>query len=84
MNLFDLQDIDLGSPKLHTIENFSQTISHENLVILTLIGAELAGGRFCPPPIPGRVILNPIPGHRLIGIYILLSFTAMPVTFLAH
>ena len=59
---FYLEDIDLGTPNLHVIEIFSHTISHKNLAILAFIAAELAvgGGRFCPPPIPGRVILNPI------------------------
>ena len=42
-NLFDIEDIDLVSPKLHTIETFSQTASHKNLVILAFIGAALAG-----------------------------------------
>ena len=48
--IFFLEDIDLGSPKLHVIEIFYQTIIHKNLVILAFIGAELSGGRFCPPP----------------------------------
>ena len=33
-------------------------------MILAFIGAEVAGGRICLP-LPGRVILNPIPGRRL-------------------
>ena len=43
-NLFHLEHIDLGSPKLHTIEIFNQTTSHKNLVILALTEDELAGG----------------------------------------
>ena len=58
--IFDLQDIDLGSPKLHVIDTFNQATFN---VILAFIGAELAGGRFCPLPWP--VILNPIPGCPL-------------------
>ena len=58
-NSFYLEDTDLGSPKLHTIEIFNQTNSHKNLVILAFMGAELV------PPLPGRVILNPIPGCGL-------------------
>ena len=44
MNLFVLEVIDIGSPKLRTIDIFSQTTSHKHLVILAFIGAELAGG----------------------------------------
>ena len=43
-NLFDPEDIDLGSQKSHTIEIFSQTTFLKNLVILAFTGAELAGG----------------------------------------
>ena len=48
---FDLADIDLGPPKLHVSEIFDQTTFHKNLVILTFIGAELAGGggQILPP-----------------------------------
>ena len=50
-SLIDLEGIDLWLPTLHTIEIFTQTASHINLVILAFIGAELAGkGRFCPTP----------------------------------
>ena len=60
-DFFDLENIDLGSPNLHAIEIFSHTTSHKKLVILAFIRAELAGGgRFCPPSLPGHVILNPI------------------------
>ena len=46
------------------IEMLSQPTSHENLVILAFIGAELAeGGQILPPPLPVRVILDPIPGR---------------------
>ena len=63
---FDLEDIDLGSPKLHTVDILSQTTSHKNLVILAFIEAELVGGwQILPPPPPGRVVLNPIPGRGL-------------------
>ena len=49
---------------MHTIEIFSQTTFHKNLAILSFKGAELAGrGKILPPPPPGRVILNPIPGR---------------------
>ena len=51
---FYLEDIALGSPKLHAIKFFSQTTSHKNLVIL-FIGAELAamgGGADSAPPPP--------------------------------
>ena len=67
LNLFDLEDIDLGSPKLHAIETFNHTTFHKNLVILAFIGAELVGrGQILPaPPPPVRVILNPIPGRGL-------------------
>ena len=51
---FYLEDIDLRSPKSHTIEIFSQDTSHKKMVILAFIGAELAGGgAFLPPP-PSR------------------------------
>ena len=52
---------------MHTIEIFSQATSHNNLVILAFMGAELAGsGQILPPPpLPGSVILNPIPGRGL-------------------
>ena len=49
LTLFDIEDIDLGSPKLHAIEIFSQTTFHKSLVILAFIGAELAGGQIFPP-----------------------------------
>ena len=66
-NSFDLEDIDFGLPTLHTIEIFSRTTSHKNWVILAFIGAELAKkGRFCYPPLTGRVILNPIARRGLI------------------
>ena len=65
-DFFYLEDIDLRSPKSHTIEIFSQDTSHKKMVILAFIGAELAGGgAFLPPPLPGRVILNPIRGRGL-------------------
>ena len=54
MNFYVLEDIDLWSSNLHAIEIFSHTISHKSLVILAIIGAELAGGRFCPPPSRAR------------------------------
>ena len=66
MIFYDLQDIDPGSPNLHAIEIFSHTISHKNLVLLAFIGAELAGRADSAPPLPGRVILNPITGRGLI------------------
>ena len=47
---FDLEDIDLGAPKLHAIEIYNQTTSHKNLVILAFIEAELAVGQILPPP----------------------------------
>ena len=51
---------------MHTIDIFSQTTSHKNLVILASIGVELArGGGADYGHLPGRVILNPIPGRRL-------------------
>ena len=40
-----LEDIDLGSLKLHVIEIFNQTTFHKNLAVLAFIEAELAGGR---------------------------------------
>ena len=53
--------------KMHMIEVFSQPTFHKKLVILAFIGAELAGGRFCPPPLPVRIILDTIPGRGLTG-----------------
>ena len=50
-----IEDIDLESPKLHKIEIFSQTTSHKKLVILALIGAELAGVQILPP-FPGAYL----------------------------
>ena len=65
---FYLEDIDLGSRKLHVIEIFYQTTFPKNLVILAFIGAELAGGhRFCPPTLPWRLILDPIQGRGLMA-----------------
>ena len=43
-NLFDIEDIGLGSPELHKIEILSQTTYHKNLVILAFIGAKFLGG----------------------------------------
>ena len=53
--LFDLEVIDLRSPKLLTIEICSQITSHKNLVILAFIGAELVGGGQNLPPFPGAL-----------------------------
>ena len=65
-DFFDSEDIDLGSPNLQAVEIFSHTTSHKNLVILAFIGAELAGGGGADSaPLPGRVILDPIPGRGL-------------------
>ena len=72
-NLFDLGDIDLGSPKLQEIEIFSQTTAHKNLVILAFIGAELAGGGADSAPLPVHVILDPIPGRGLNGYWFMTS-----------
>ena len=48
------------------IEIFSQPTFHKTLVILALIGAELAGGGVqILPPLPVRVFLDPIPGRGL-------------------
>ena len=66
---FDLEDIDVGSPNLQAIETYSHTTSHKNSVILAFVGAELAGGQILPPPLPGRVILDPIPGRGLSRLY---------------
>ena len=44
----DLEDTDLRSPALHTMDIFSQTTYHQNWVILAYIGAELAGGQILP------------------------------------
>ena len=55
IRFYYLEDIDLVSPKLQTIEIFSQTTSQENLVILGCIGAELAEGvGSAPPPFLGE------------------------------
>ena len=63
---FDVEDIDIWSPKLHAIQIFDQTTSHTDLVILAFIGADLAGGGGqILSPLPGRVILNPISGRGL-------------------
>ena len=66
---FYLEDIDLGSPKLHVIEIFNQpTFYKKNLVILAFIGAELAGrADSAPLPLPWRVLLNLIPRLGLSG-----------------
>ena len=61
---FYLEDTDLGSSKLHAIEIYNQTTCLKYLVVLAYIGTEFAGGQILPP-LPGRVILNPIPGHGL-------------------
>ena len=53
MEKTDLEDIDVRSPALHTIDIFSQTTYHQNWVILAFIGAELAGGTDSAPP-PSR------------------------------
>ena len=50
MNLFELEDVDLESPKLHATEIYNQTTSNKNLVILALIGAELAAVQILPHP----------------------------------
>ena len=53
IRFFYPEDVDLGPPKLHMIESFSQPTSHKTLVILAFIGAELPGGQILPPP-PSR------------------------------
>ena len=63
ISFFNLEDINQGSSKLHAIEVYNQTTSHKKLVILAFIGDKLAGGRFCP--LPGHVVLNPIPERGL-------------------
>ena len=64
INSIDPEDIHLRSPKLHAIEFFNHATSHKDVMILAFIGAELAGGAESAP-LPGRVILNPIPGRGL-------------------
>ena len=67
LNTFDLEDNNLGSPKLHVIQFFNRPTSRKE-VILAFIGAEIAGkAGFCPPPSPfsGAVILNPFPERKL-------------------
>ena len=51
---FYLEDIDIGSPNLHTIEIFSHATSHKNLMILAAIRAELVGGGADSAPLPSR------------------------------
>ena len=50
LNLFDLEDIDLGSPKLqlHAIDISNQVSSHNSWKILGYLGAELAGEDSAP------------------------------------
>ena len=58
---FDLESIDPRSPELHTMKFIGMPFRLPSLVILALIGAEIAGrGRICHP-FPGRVILRPFP-----------------------
>ena len=53
-DFFYLEDTDLGSPNLYTIETFSHATFNKKLVILAFIGAELAGGGpDSAPPFPG-------------------------------
>ena len=61
---FLLEDIAIGSPTSHMMDIFSQPTYHKNLMILAFIGAELAGGQILPP-LPLRVILDPIPGRGI-------------------
>ena len=65
IRIFDLEGIDLGSPKLHVSETFDQSTFHKNLMILAIIGAELSGVGQILPPLPWRIILDPIPARGL-------------------
>ena len=44
MTLFDLENVDLGSPNLHFKEFLYGPTYHRNFVFLTLAEAEIAGG----------------------------------------
>ena len=60
MTSFDYENINLGSPNLHLKEFLYGPTYSPDFVFLALTGAEITGGRFCPPPPPpGRVILRP-------------------------
>ena len=63
MTSFDLEDVDLGSPNLHHKEVLYEPTQPPSFVFLAFLGAEIGGGRICPPP--GRVILRPSPGDVL-------------------
>ena len=51
MKSFDLEDVDLRSPNLHHIEFYAGLLSTHppSFVFLAFLGAEIAGGRICPP-----------------------------------
>ena len=52
---------------LHRGKNFGGPTSLPNLVFLGAIGANRKGGRIDPPPpLPGRVMKNAVPGRGLI------------------
>ena len=63
MTSFDLEDVDLGSPNMHHEKLLCGLTYPPSFVFLAFLGAEIAGGRICPPP--GRVILRPSPGDVL-------------------
>ena len=67
MTSFDLKNIDLGTYVLHLKDFIYGPTYPANCMFLAFTGAEIAGGggRLCPPPFPGRVILRPSPGSVL-------------------
>ena len=59
MTSFDLANVDQKSRNLHQKEFICGPTHPASWVILALLGAEIAGGHYMPPP--GRVILGPSP-----------------------
>ena len=49
LNLFHLENFDLGSPKLLVMVFINRPAYHKKLVIPALIGAEIAGGADSAP-----------------------------------
>ena len=59
---------------MHTTKIFGQTMSRKHLVILAFIEAEFPGGTDSAP-LPGRVILKPIPGRGLTSLSLVIFQT---------